>query len=390
MRNGLFRAFVVLALACSPVLAGGASFGDTVTADVKLTCDLSGSGDGLIVGADHITIDLNGYTIDGDGTGVGIDVTGYEKVKIKNGAIVDFGECVYAEDADKLKLENLTLQTVSNSLEWAAVEVRGAKGLTIKDCDISVPGDPPHGVNNPKAACVAVWGVTKMKIEKCTMDGGFFGVACSETFSQPDADPTNGKIKDCDITDCLIGILAAYTTDMKIEKCEVSGCQTGIRLGLSVKGVSNVKVKDCEIHDNFDGLAVQTLSSDFSLPFVDNEKIKLEKNEVYDNTRMGMLVGEIQNSKIKGNDIHDNGFDGLRLLNDSQNNKIEKNVVTDNGGDGIGLRSPRLHIGPSNNDIKKNTSEGNGGFDCFHDEYSTPNDWDKNDCDTSSGADIDS
>ena len=102
-----------------------------------------------------------------------------------------------------------------------------------------------------------------------------------------------------------------------------------------------------------------------------------------------MLAGEVQNSKFKDNWIHDNGFDGFRFLNESQNNKIEKNTIEDNGSDGLALLSPGLHSGPSDNKIKKNTMTGNGGTDCLHDEYSTPNDWDDNECDTSSGADID-
>ena len=54
--------------------ASDASFGDTVTTDVKLSDDISGSGTGLIIGANGITVDLNGHTISStDGTALGID-----------------------------------------------------------------------------------------------------------------------------------------------------------------------------------------------------------------------------------------------------------------------------------------------------------------------------
>ena len=67
----------------------GADFGDTLTADTKLTGNLSGSGSGLIVGADDITIDLNGYSLTmTGGSGYGIDNTGgYADVTVKNGTI---------------------------------------------------------------------------------------------------------------------------------------------------------------------------------------------------------------------------------------------------------------------------------------------------------------
>ena len=149
-----------------------------------------------------------------------------------------------------------------------------------------------------------------------------------------------------------------------------------------------MKVADCDVHDNLDGIAVQTFSANFQLPFVDNEKIKLEENRVYDNTRFGMLVGEVQGSKFRENRIHDNGADGFRLLNESRGNEIEENIVKNNGGDGIALRSPGLQSGPTDNEIEENVCKGNGGFDCLHDVYSTPNDWEDNECGTSSGDDI--
>ena len=62
-----------LCLLGATAVAGDADFGDTVTDDVKLTGNISGSGDGLTIGASGITIDLNGKTISStDGTGVGI------------------------------------------------------------------------------------------------------------------------------------------------------------------------------------------------------------------------------------------------------------------------------------------------------------------------------
>jgi Periplasmic copper-binding protein (NosD) len=46
--------------------------GETVTGDVTLSADLNCVGDGLIIGAFNITVDLGGHTITGNGTGSGI------------------------------------------------------------------------------------------------------------------------------------------------------------------------------------------------------------------------------------------------------------------------------------------------------------------------------
>ena len=57
--------------------------GDTVRRDTTLTADLSRCrGNGLILGADGITLNLNGHTISGNGGGSGIIVTGRRAVHI--------------------------------------------------------------------------------------------------------------------------------------------------------------------------------------------------------------------------------------------------------------------------------------------------------------------
>jgi hypothetical protein len=48
-------------------LASHVSCGDTVTADTTLDSDLVNCpNNGIVIGADNITLDLNGHTIDGD------------------------------------------------------------------------------------------------------------------------------------------------------------------------------------------------------------------------------------------------------------------------------------------------------------------------------------
>jgi parallel beta-helix repeat protein len=64
--------------------------GFSVVTDLKLGNDLSCPGDGLIVNADGITIDLNGHTILGSGAGIGITVRARHDVDIHGGTIIGF------------------------------------------------------------------------------------------------------------------------------------------------------------------------------------------------------------------------------------------------------------------------------------------------------------
>jgi parallel beta-helix repeat protein len=68
--------------------------GATIVEDLKLRHDLTCTGPGLIVGADGIRINLNGHTLAGSGTDVGITVTGRSDVSIRGGTIRGFAAAV--------------------------------------------------------------------------------------------------------------------------------------------------------------------------------------------------------------------------------------------------------------------------------------------------------
>lgn len=64
--------------------------GDQLTVDVTVDNDLTCVGDALAVVADGITVNLNGHTVAGDGTGVGITMRGRSDVTIKGGTVRNF------------------------------------------------------------------------------------------------------------------------------------------------------------------------------------------------------------------------------------------------------------------------------------------------------------
>ncbi len=91
---------VAVALAAGGLLAGAApaaaavTCGSTITTDTTLTTDLVCSGDGIVVGAPGVTLDLGGHAIRGPGMGwtateqgVRVDTPG---VTVRNGRIEGF------------------------------------------------------------------------------------------------------------------------------------------------------------------------------------------------------------------------------------------------------------------------------------------------------------
>ena len=94
--------------------------GDTITTNTMLDSDLLDCpNNGIIIGADDITLDLNGHTIDGDGQLVdscpegefcdaGVFADGHDGVTVKNGSVRDFGTGVAVGSARNVRLAGLS------------------------------------------------------------------------------------------------------------------------------------------------------------------------------------------------------------------------------------------------------------------------------------------
>lgn len=111
-RSSLMGAVVMAGMA----LSGGqplaqVSCGSTINQNTTLTADLNNCpGNGVVIGASGITLDLGGHTIDGDGddVGNGVDNTqGHDQVTIENGRIREFGTGVRLANADRNRLREL-------------------------------------------------------------------------------------------------------------------------------------------------------------------------------------------------------------------------------------------------------------------------------------------
>ncbi|HEV2951246.1 MAG TPA: right-handed parallel beta-helix repeat-containing protein, partial [Actinomycetota bacterium] len=86
--------------------------GQVVRTSIKAKNDLGDClWDGLVIGADNITIDLDGHTIDGKGVAAGIRNDGYDNVTIKNGKILEFDWGVMLNPGPEMNIvERLEIQ----------------------------------------------------------------------------------------------------------------------------------------------------------------------------------------------------------------------------------------------------------------------------------------
>jgi len=138
------------------------SCGQTLTKSTTLTNDLVNCpGTGLIIGADNITVNLNGHTIDGTNNKSGIDNEKHANVKIVNGTITDFrAEGVNVFGARGNVIRRLTVRRIGAGCKkgdiCAGIFLFNCHGTTITDNAISnrVPAFQVNGIdvyNSPGA-----------------------------------------------------------------------------------------------------------------------------------------------------------------------------------------------------------------------------------------------
>jgi len=101
----------------------------TILDDLKLDHDLSCSGDGLIVGADGIRIDLNGYTLSGSGVGAGIVVIGRTNISISGGTVTNFAVAVRVNTSTDVVIKHMEFVANPEGIDLQT----GSIGNTIKD-----------------------------------------------------------------------------------------------------------------------------------------------------------------------------------------------------------------------------------------------------------------
>ena len=82
-----------LAASAGPAAASHIGCGDTITVSTTFDSNVGPCETGLVIGADDVTLDLNGFTLSGTpavGDGPGIDISGRSGVTVRNGTITQF------------------------------------------------------------------------------------------------------------------------------------------------------------------------------------------------------------------------------------------------------------------------------------------------------------
>ena len=364
MRRALPALFALAAfsLALPPAAhatsAVSVSCGDTITTDTKLANDLTDCpGDGIVIGADNITLDLNGHTIDGDGVSssfeeacpgggscdfdLGVDNSGgHDKVTIKGGSIRDFYDGVQMLGASDGRVSNLTL---SNNLhvgvavlDSANIQVDGnsssasAAGILVavsRDIRVERNSLARHG------AGIAVNRSNHVRIVRNTASGNEAGVEISD---QSDHNSIEGNflssnsfagvVADADDTrvnrnrafnngDGII-IFGSRNSVTGNQIVDAVGCPDGCGFGISLEGgAGNLIERNVVYRTSADAIRIAAFEPD--VPTADTV---VRHNRVLNATGDGFSVATEGDGTLSGT-------------------LIERNVATGSGDDGFDIRS---------------------------------------------------
>jgi parallel beta-helix repeat protein len=285
--------------------------GQTVTTSVVLTADLLNCpGDGLVVGASGITIDLNGHSIDGVGLGTGIRNSGFDHTTVTNGGTtarveqfdhgLQFGPGASGNIVEKL--------TVYNN-EFTGVELDNA--------------DDNNRIRNNVIERQAKRGISVI--------GGSSG----NVFADNELTGNQGE-----------GFVVVQSGGNRLENNRISGSGDG---GLILEGAVGNTLLGNTIGNSSDGAIVlrlgsndnlvqgnsSTLNQDAGMTVSDSTGNRILSNTLHDNGDSGLVLQSSHGNTVTGNDVSRNtgGID----LSRADNNLIESNIADHTTGDGISV-----------------------------------------------------
>ncbi|MEP6602770.1 MAG: right-handed parallel beta-helix repeat-containing protein [Spartobacteria bacterium] len=300
LRNLILGAFTVgLALSASTSTAAVVTCGQTITQNTVLTNDLSGcTNNGIIVGADNITLDLNGHSVSGtaaSGDQAGIVLVGRTGVTVKNGTVRSFDAGVFINGGS-----NNTVDSV-NAIDNISYEngplTRGGDGIFILSSR-----------NN------------RILRNTVANNGPYSGIAIVS-----DADPNHPG----DIT----GVSSGNVIDSN-----------------TVNGNIQARQPNSLANTDNDGIRLEPGNTG---NFVLN-------NRVNSNGLDGIeLFARNTSTVVRGNIVTGNGFyrqtarrgDGINAFKGANDNLIELNQSSGNADNGIAIR-----LGALNNTVRNNTA----------------------------------
>jgi large repetitive protein len=311
----------------APPTPAAVSCGQLLMQSIQVTNDLAECpGDGLVIGADRIVVDLDGHTIDGVGLGSGVRNDGYASVTVRNGTLQEFDYGIQLLPETRLNLvEHLNLRL--NQL--AGARLLAAEGNEVRSNVLTANGDGIELVSATTGSLV---------VGNTISSSGGWGMLVRDS----DANWLEGNSVSGGGD---LGIGLEHAADNTIRANLVSGNSDG---GIELTAGSSANRVELNLLDGggdhgiliaeSDGNQVisntSRLMSDSGITLAGANDTLVHGNDVRLNSGGLQLDGSSRN-RIEWNDASDTTGIGIELGGGSLENDLVGNVATDNGSQGI-------------------------------------------------------
>jgi parallel beta-helix repeat protein len=316
-------------------LASHVSCGQVITADTTLDSDLvECPGDGIVIGAAGITLDLAGHTVSATTplTNVaGVSNDGFGAVTVRNGVIRNFYYGVSIWDADGTAASGLTIEPGRYSLAGIAayrspgsritanvvVANGGGSGIVVT-AEAEVAGNTVVGGPVSPSACIAVRDDADVRGNSAS--GCSDGVVAFGTASVIARNRLFSNVRGL--------IVEGLGHENLVEHNTILG---NTRHGIELYGSPGNVIDRNEVHDNGDaGIAL-----DLSIYGSGSSDNLIARNDV-SGSWQGMVTGPNAGpNRFIRNDAHDNGYGGFSI-GGKPGSLVERNQADRNGYWGIG------------------------------------------------------
>jgi hypothetical protein len=299
-------AVVTFATVTASARASHVQCGDVITQDTTLDSDLLDCpSTGIAIGADGITLDLNGHTIDGLGSSAGgfgvVDTAGYDGVTVEHGTIQEFGLAAQFRSVTDSTFRGLTVKDVLTGLDLSL-----ANASRIADNHVSALSN-----------AILIWDDSKKNVVAGNVITNSGNGVLTGPFSTSFAAPEFTSI--------------------------VSNVIAGNQYGVFASGLG-ITVERNSIYSNSEYGIWFLLAAGDGL---------VRRNDLAANGSGIALDASGRNMTIARNRIRGSVEYGLRVGPFASATSIERNVLSDNGEDGIDVRAP-------NTLLTRNTANFNG------------------------------
>jgi nitrous oxidase accessory protein NosD len=358
LRGAVPRLVAVVVLVAAATVAGATASaastlacGAVITADTTLTHDLLNCPDtGLVIGADGITLDLGGHTVDGDGTpvascpdgrrcDVGVDNSaGHRDVTVEHGTIQQFTDGVFLQDAAGDRVHGLTIRHTGG----AGVFAPGATGAVIDGNTITDPGVVAMSVFGGSDLLVArnvasgssgylvFLLADRSRIEENRLASGEHGFAVGGTGTVVRHNTVRDSGGSIDVWDGSTGV--------RVEDNELRRVGDGVVVGVSSETLVRNNVVDATGGGERGGFGV----------ILDGAvRTTVEDNQVRSSwTGPAIYVAHLeaptasQDSRILANHATSTNADGILVDPDATGTLLAGNVAVGSGHDGIDVTAP--------------------------------------------------